>query len=157
MVTLRPDYLREREGRAREERRKRENNMGEQSSFNNTLKGYKQIFELIKFSKMKWNFYQVRVFDYDVTCILLLLECWRWLCCKVKQNNGRLLRTRSIIICIFQNDSWSLVYFYFWPWPGSAGHSQAQCNYTLLKQKSLGDINLRLLSWGLGFWTLVSF
>lgn len=37
----------------REERRKRENNMGEQNSFNNTLKGYKQIFELIKFSKMK--------------------------------------------------------------------------------------------------------
>lgn len=28
----------------REERRKRKNNMGEQSSFNNTLKGYKQIF-----------------------------------------------------------------------------------------------------------------
>ena len=28
----------------REERRKRENNMGEQGTFNNTLKGYKQIF-----------------------------------------------------------------------------------------------------------------
>lgn len=28
----------------REEKRKRENNMREQSSFNSTLKGYKQIF-----------------------------------------------------------------------------------------------------------------
>lgn len=39
---------------------------------------------------MKWHFYQIQVFDYDVTYILRLPDCWRWLCCKVKRNNGRL-------------------------------------------------------------------
>lgn len=48
------------------------------------------------------------------------------------------LRICRIMICISQ---WLLVFGWFlllkttWPWPCSAGHSQAQCNYILVKLK----------------------
>lgn len=69
------------------------------------------------------------------------------------------LEDSSGSICISQ---WVLLFGLFlllrfaWPWPGSPDCSEVQCNYTLLRWKSLGSINFGLQSWGLGIWPRVS-
>lgn len=70
------------------------------------------------------------------------------------------LRADSVIIGIFWWLSVSglfLLLLCTWPWPSSPGRSQAPCNYALLRWKSLGDILLKLRSWGQSFWTHIRF